>query len=141
MEEYNFCKVVIFRSEKASMTKIEPLMYDLKKKYAIPDDRFYNLLIALTEAFNNAIIHGNKLNPEKIVELEIYCNSRELRIRVKDEGEGFDLSSIEDPRNPENLLKESGRGIFLIKSLIDEANFYPTNDGTTIELLFRLTNG
>lgn len=140
MENYNFCKVVIFRSEKASMTKIEPLLYDLKDRYNIPDDRFYNLLIALTEAFNNAIIHGNKLNPEKIVELEIYCNNLELKIRVKDEGEGFDLSAIADPRSPENLLKENGRGIFLIKSLIDEAKFYPSKNGSVIELLFKLSN-
>ncbi|HPP40429.1 MAG TPA: ATP-binding protein [Candidatus Kapabacteria bacterium] len=140
MENCNYCKVVIFRSEKASMTKVEPLLAEIKQKYSIPDDRFYNLLIALSEAFNNAIIHGNKLNPEKIVELEILCNDTDLKISVKDEGEGFDLSSVADPRESDNLLKENGRGIFLIRSLLDDAKFYPTKNGTTIELIFRLSN-
>lgn len=137
--DYNgFSKVALFRSDKSSMSEVEPLLGDLKQRVEIPDDRFYNLLIAVTEAFNNAIVHGNKLNPDKIVEVKITTNDKCIRIVIKDEGKGFDPDKVADPREPENLLKENGRGVFLIRSLIDEVHYSTTTQGTTIEMVFNL---
>lgn len=136
MEDCLFTKIALFRSEKSSMSKVEPLLCDLRSKVKIPDDRFYNLLIAVTEAFNNAIVHGNKLNPEKLVEVELICNKNSLHINIKDEGEGFDPDKVADPREPENLLKENGRGVFLIRSLIDEVQINTSKNGTKVEMIF-----
>ncbi len=136
MEDCLFAKIALFRSEKSSMSKVEPLLCDLRNKVKIPDDRFYNLLIAATEAFNNAIVHGNKLDPQKIVEVELICKEGSLQINIRDEGEGFDPEQVADPREPENLLKENGRGIFLIKSLIDKVHIDTSDSGTTVEMIF-----
>lgn len=138
MNDNEYKKLVTYKSDKASMSLVEPLLCDLKQKVEIPDDRFYNLLIAFTEAFNNAIVHGNKLDPAKNVEVIIIYNSNNIKIIIKDEGEGFDPEKVADPREPENLLKENGRGVFLIRSLIDEVNYFPTPSGTTIEMIFYL---
>lgn len=127
-----------FASEKASMPKIEPVLCILKQKMNISDDRFYNLLIAVTEAFNNAIVHGNKLNPEKKVEVCIHADTQNIHIHIKDQGRGFNPEKVADPREPENLLKDNGRGVFIIKSLLDEV-YYDTGDqGTTIHMRFAL---
>jgi len=135
-QEQNINKVVLFRSERSSMSEIEPILCEIKQRLEIADDRFYNLLIAVTEAFNNAIVHGNKLNPEKLVEVKIITNPKSINIIIRDEGEGFDPDSIADPREPENLLKESGRGVFLIRSLLDEVHYYPSKKGTIIDMRF-----
>ncbi len=129
-------KVVLFRSERASMSEIEPILCDVKQRLGIADDRFYNLLIAVTEAFNNAIVHGNKLNPEKLVEVKIITNPTDVNIIIRDEGEGFDPDSVADPREPENLLKESGRGVFLIRSLLDQVSYEISSKGTIIDMHF-----
>ncbi len=135
-ELYN--KIALFRSEKTSMSQIEPLMNDLRRKVAISDERFYVLLIAVTEAFNNAIVHGNKLNKEKIVEVKVISTSALITISIKDEGCGFNLEDIADPRAPENLLKENGRGVFLIRSLIDFVEYETCPKGTTIHMNFKI---
>ncbi len=127
-----------FSSEKASMTKIEPVLCRLKQLVNIADDRFYNLLIAVTEAFNNAIVHGNKLDPAKKVEVEIEVTTIDIQIVIKDQGTGFDPERLADPRDPENLLKENGRGVFIIKSLLDQVDYFPSPNGTTVKMLFKI---
>ena len=82
-----------------------------------------DLEIALREALANAIIHGNHENPQKQVYVRYRCEPDEVAIAVKDEGRGFDVNKIADPTAPENAGSVHGRGIYLMKALMDEVRF------------------
>ncbi len=94
-----------------------------------------SLAIAVTEIVNNAIIHGNRSNPAKKVTIVYLVTMDVLTIQIKDEGAGFDQASLADPRQPENLFKERGRGIFIVKSLMDDIVFEATDTGMQITLV------
>jgi serine/threonine-protein kinase RsbW len=113
---------------------VESFIDNVKEQYDINDDIYGNILIAITEAVNNAIIHGNQSNPKKNVELTMQLLDESIRFVVKDEGTGFDYHHIPDPVAPENLDKIGGRGIFLIKHLADEVHF--KDNGREIEMIF-----
>jgi len=136
MSIFTFESINKFISDRNTITKIEPLLLDLKSKLNIKDDEFYNIMIATTEAVNNAVNHGNKLNPNKFVDFNIYANENELIIFIKDEGEGFNPDEIDDCLQPENLLKTSGRGVFLIKELMDEVFIDSNYNGTKITMKY-----
>lgn len=82
-----------------------------------------NLFVALDEAIANAIIHGNRNDPNKIVRITAELTPKEARFTIEDEGEGFDVGSVPDPRDPANLFKPSGRGVLLIFNIMDEASY------------------
>lgn len=94
-----------------------------------------SLAIAVTEAVNNAIIHGNKRNKDKKVSIKFTFQDDKLLVTVKDEGKGFNPKKISDPLAPENLLKESGRGIFILSTLMDEVKFRFDKNGTEISMV------
>lgn len=99
------------------------------------DDEKDSLAIAVTEAVNNAIIHGNKLDKNKKVHIRFAFEGKKIIVTIKDEGQGFDPESLTDPLAPENLLKESGRGIFILKSLMDEVEFSFNSSGTILKMV------
>jgi CheY-like chemotaxis protein len=82
-----------------------------------------NLYVALDEAFVNAVKHGNKFNPSKLVRITAELSTKECRFTVEDEGEGFNVQEIPDPCDPENLFKSSGRGVLLIYNIMDEVKY------------------
>lgn len=82
-----------------------------------------NLFVALDEAFVNAVKHGNKFNAQKLVRITAELSSKEASFTVEDEGEGFDVNSIPNPRDPENLFKTSGRGVLFIYNIMDEVKY------------------
>jgi CheY-like chemotaxis protein len=82
-----------------------------------------NLFVALDEAFVNAVKHGNKNDPSKLVRITAELSAREARFTIEDEGEGFNVQEIPDPRDPENLFKTSGRGVLLIYNIMDEVAY------------------
>jgi serine/threonine-protein kinase RsbW len=82
-----------------------------------------NLFIALDEAFVNAVKHGNKNDHSKLVRISAELSAKEARFTVEDEGEGFNVQEIPDPRDPENLFKTSGRGVLLIYNIMDEVQY------------------
>jgi len=88
--------------------------------------------IAITELFNNAIYHGNKKDPDKKIIITYQLLENGLQISVKDQGKGFRPESLKNPVAPENLLAENGRGIFLVKHLMDDLRFNITDDGTEV---------
>ena len=94
-----------------------------------------DIMIAVNEAVKNAILHGNGCDESKQVVISCKCNSEQFRILICDCGGGFDPESLPDPRNPANLLKENGRGILMIKSLMDEVEFDITEHGTSVTLI------
>lgn len=86
----------------------------------ISTERYNNILLAVTEAVNNAIIHGNKNDIRKKIDLEFIITDEFIKIIVTDEGEGFDPDTVPDPTLPENILSEHGRGIYIMRHFVDE---------------------
>jgi len=98
------------------------------------EDEVLQIAMAVREATVNAVLHGNAYDPEKKVELEFERTENDLVITIRDQGKGMDEKKIPDPLAPENLLKTSGRGIFLIRSFMDDVKITPSQTGTEIKL-------
>ncbi|HYR77733.1 MAG TPA: ATP-binding protein [Pyrinomonadaceae bacterium] len=91
----------------------------------------FGIDMAVREAITNAMVHGNKEDEAKTVEVTLNCLGHELEIQVRDQGEGFDPTSIPDPTDPANILKTSGRGIFLMRTFMDEVQWSMRPEGGT----------
>ncbi|MCA1632561.1 MAG: ATP-binding protein [Acidobacteria bacterium] len=91
-----------------------------------------NLFIALDEAFVNAVKHGNRSDPHKLVRITADLSSKEARFQIEDEGEGFDINSIPDPLDPANLFKTSGRGVLLIYNIMDQVEYNERGNSLTM---------
>ena len=102
---------------------IESFIDNAKEEYQFDDGIYGNIMIAVTESVNNAIRHGNKLDPNKNVKLSLELNESQITFFIEDEGNGFDYNNLPDPTAPENIEKPGGRGIFLMRHLADEVNF------------------
>lgn len=116
---------------------IESFIDNAKERFNLDDDIYGNIMIAVTESVNNAIMHGNKNDKSKNVTLSLSLNQNIINFTVIDEGNGFDFQNLPDPTSPENIDKPSGRGIFLMKHLSDEVNF--KNAGSMVELSFYMS--
>lgn len=117
---------------------IESFIDNAKDRFHLDEDLYGNIMIAVTEAVNNAIKHGNSSNSQKNVFLSLSLNDNLLKFIVKDEGTGFNYEELPDPTSPENLEKPGGRGIFLMKHLSDEVEF--RENGKTVELSFYMNS-
>lgn len=113
---------------------IESFIDNAKERFELDDDIYGNIMIAVTEAVNNAIKHGNSGNRSKNVYLSLFLEDSLIKFIVQDEGSGFNYESLPDPTSPENLEKPGGRGIFLMKHLSDEVEF--KDNGRVVELSF-----
>jgi serine/threonine-protein kinase RsbW len=116
---------------------VENVVDDLKTELEFKEDVYGNVMVAVTEAVNNSIIHGNEGDSSRKIFIDFetanqYC----LLIRVRDEGEGFDPKTLPDPTAPENLENIGGRGVFLMQHLADEIRF--SEDGKQVELIFNI---
>jgi serine/threonine-protein kinase RsbW len=110
--------------------KVPDFVTDIQEKSHLEEDTTGNLMLLLSEAVTNAIVHGNKLDEKKKVEVEVQINSNKIISTVKDQGNGFDPQAANDPLKEENLLKDSGRGIFLIQEISDSIDYL--DNGTKI---------
>ena len=110
-------------SKPENILEVEKFAEKLREEFDINDESFGNILVALTEAANNAIIHGNKSDEKKSVRIKLSVDGKNLTFYVTDEGDGFDFNYLPDPTAPENIEKPSGRGIFLMKHLADILSF------------------
>ena len=113
---------------------IESFIDNAKERYHLDDDIYGNIMIAVTEAVNNAIKHGNQGDSTKNVSLTLSFEEGLIKFKVEDEGIGFDHQHLPDPTSPENLEKPGGRGIFLMKHLSDEVEF--DDNGRVVQLSF-----
>jgi serine/threonine-protein kinase RsbW len=113
---------------------IESFIDNAKDRFHLDDDIYGNIMIAVTEAVNNAIKHGNSGDKAKNVHLSLALNDSMIKFIVKDEGPGFNYQDLPDPTAPENLEKPGGRGIFLMRHLSDEVEF--KDKGRIVELSF-----
>ena len=123
-------------SQPESLSAVEKIVEDIKNKFNVSEDSYGNMLVALTEAVSNAIYHGNQLSPKKKINLSYQYADGSLSFTITDQGTGFDFYNLPDPTAPENLEKECGRGIFLMKHLSDQVIF--SEDGRVVELFFKI---
>lgn len=117
-----------------SINKVEVLIDSVCSKLLVNEDYYGNVLIAVTEAVNNAIQHGNKQSDDLTVDLFVGDKETDFCFSVKDSGPGFDFKNLPDPTAPENIEKENGRGIFLMKSLAEEVEF--EDNGRSVNIYF-----
>ncbi|ALD22150.1 ATP-binding protein [Hymenobacter sp. DG25A] len=115
---------------------VESFIDNSKDTFNIEDDIYGNIMVAVTEAVNNAIRHGNKFDKDKNVFLSLQMGQDKVKFEVEDQGEGFDYTNLLDPTAPENLENPGGRGIFLIRHLADEVEF--SKEGRHVQLTFHL---
>jgi serine/threonine-protein kinase RsbW len=129
---------MICQSNQKEISHIEKFLQQVSEQQHLDDGMMYRLLVSCTEAVNNAIIHGNKSDPGKKVIIRCKVRKKTLTLSVKDEGTGFDPESLQDPRDERNLLKESGRGVFLMRSLMDTVKFKRLKSGSVTEMQVKL---
>jgi serine/threonine-protein kinase RsbW len=103
-----------------SVDSAEELAVGVAQRAGFDEDELMRIGMAVRESMVNAVVHGNRYNANKKVRFSVGHNSQRFTIRIADEGEGFDFESLPDPLAPENIMRTSGRGIFLIRSFMDE---------------------
>lgn len=135
-------KQTVFRltvaSTPKSVARVETFLKKVNRTLHLDEIVFHKLMISLTEAVNNAIIHGNKSVPAKRVHVQCEVLSGWLVVIVDDHGRGFRPEQVLNPLKKENLLRESGRGIFLMKTLMDKVEFESGRSGTQVRLWLNL---
>jgi serine/threonine-protein kinase RsbW len=122
-----------------SVNKAEETASDIATKSGFESEEVQRISMAVREAAVNAVLHGNSYDPRKKVHIAFETTQDALTITIRDEGKGLDPGEIPDPLAPENLLKQSGRGIFLIKAFMDEIRFRNMEPGTEITLIKKLS--
>ena len=127
---------LLIPSKSENIVLVEKLVDDVCDLFDIKEDIYGHILVALTEAVNNGLQHGNKANPDKHIEVTFKVKNDTLYFTVKDEGPGFDYNNLADPTDPKNIEKPTGRGIFLMKHLSDKVSF--EDKGTKTILEFKL---
>ncbi|MCC6754390.1 MAG: ATP-binding protein [Saprospiraceae bacterium] len=120
----------------ANICKVEEYLERIFQEYQLDKSLYPNVLISITEAVNNAILHGNKSDGSKFVSLRTVRMQKHICFRISDEGQGFDPECIPDPTLPENIDKCGGRGVFLMQRLSDRVIF--SDNGRTVEIGFEL---
>ncbi len=133
-ENYN----VEIESDPNNLITVEQFVNYFCKDINLTDDQLSNVLLAVTEATTNAIIHANKCDQSKMVTINVKVNKTKLVVKVKDEGEGFDPADVPDPTEPENLLNESGRGVYLMRIYMDSLEYNRTPSGMETVLTLNL---
>jgi serine/threonine-protein kinase RsbW len=129
---------IIIESDPNNLITVEEFVNYFAKDLGLDNERLAALLLAVTEATTNAIIHANKCDVNKLVTVDVQVDKTKITIKITDEGEGFDPSVIPDPTQPENLLKDSGRGVYLMRVYMDELNYNITPTGTETILTLKL---
>ena len=122
-----------------NITEVESMIDQVCDDLNLNEDNYGNILIAVTEAVNNAIVHGNESEGNKKVKVEVSKDEKSVIFSIKDEGGGFDFQNLPDPTAPENIEKPDGRGIFLMKNLSDEVEFL--ENGSIVNITFALSDG
>lgn len=121
-----------------SVSEVEAAADKLATEAGLDEDERFRVAMAVREAAVNAVLHGNDYDPAKQIRASFENTGKSLVITITDEGKGLDPETIPDPLAPENLLRGTGRGIFLIRSLMDEVHFRQLHPGTELTLVKHL---
>ena len=131
-EDFTIIERIKILSNHSSLKDVEHLIDSVCASLSVDEDNYGNVLIAVTEAVNNAIEHGNRNMSQLTVEVAVGDRTKSFCFSITDEGLGFDYLNLPDPTAPENLLKENGMGIFLMKNLADEVEFNEKGNNVTV---------
>jgi len=118
-----------------SVNKVEQTAEDYAQRAGFDEDSVPNIAMAVREAAVNAVLHGNAYDPGKHITASFETTPDDMIIRIADQGPGLDPDTIPDPLAPENILRGSGRGIFLIRAFMDEVHFRQLHPGTELTLI------
>jgi serine/threonine-protein kinase RsbW len=127
------------RSSPKQIRRVEAFLKKISNYAHLDEIQMHKLMVSITEAANNAIIHGNKMNPEKLAKIRCDVNPPWLVFVIRDEGTGFDPKKVSSPLRKQNLMKASGRGIFLMRTLMDKVKYDVSEDGVRLELWLDMT--
>jgi len=130
-------KILVINSDVIELKKVETFLTDIFREYNLEKKYFNKVYVCISEAVVNSIKHGNKNDRNKSVSIEVNCDMHEINIMIEDEGNGFDLNQISDPTSRENLKNESGRGIFIIKTLTNQIEY--NEKGNRIQFKIKCT--
>lgn len=128
---------IIVPSDPELIGEIDEFVESRLRAHNVDDSIVADIAICATEIANNAIIHGNKEDPEKLVSIEMNFTDNEVTIVVTDQGQYFNSEAIENPLDDKNLLREVGRGIFIVRSLMDRVEIAPAPTGGTVVTLVK----
>jgi serine/threonine-protein kinase RsbW len=121
-----------------SVSEVEAAADKLAGEAGLDEDERFHVTMAVREAAVNAVLHGNDYDPAKHIDVGLENTGKDLVFTIADEGKGFNPETLPDPLEPENLLRTTGRGIFLIRSLMDEVHFRELHPGTELTLVKHL---
>lgn len=124
-----------------AMDTVEARLDAALRRLGLDDDARHRIGLAAHEAVVNAIVHGNRRDAGRPVEIQLACDGEDLVIRVTDRGDGFDPAGVADPLLPENLMRPGGRGLLLMRALVDEVDHRPGPTGGTVATLRRRLGG
>jgi serine/threonine-protein kinase RsbW len=130
-------EILAIKSDKKELEKVENFLLQIFEKEEIPKTCFNKVYLCISEAVINSIEHGNKNNKDKQVDIQINCMHGNICIEIHDEGDGFDYKLIEDPTLNNNIRKERGRGIHIMRSLCSKVEF--RNEGKCVEIKIDVT--
>lgn len=128
-------KKISIGSKVGNLRVVENAIDETTTTLGISQDNYGKILVCAMEAVNNAILHGNHSNPDKIVDIELTFENNFLQIKVTDEGPGFRPEKVPDPTTPENIEELNGRGIYLMSHLADLIEY--SNKGNSVTMTFK----
>lgn len=134
--EQVFTKVV--PSDPEILPELEEYIIKIARDINLNETKINSLALSFSEAISNCMKHGNKYDKSKTVSIAITIDSKKMCISLKDQGAGFDLQGVPDPTKPENILKDSGRGIHIMKNFLDDLHYNFTPDGTEVILVMSI---
>jgi len=121
-----------------SVSEVEAAADKLAGEAGFDEDERFRITMAVREAAVNAVLHGNDYDPAKQITASFENNGKSLIFTIADQGKGVDPATLPDPLAPENLMRGTGRGIFLIRSFMDEVHFRQLQPGTELTLVKHL---
>jgi serine/threonine-protein kinase RsbW len=124
-------------SDPEMLPELEEFILEIAKSCKLNDEKLNGLALSFSEAASNSVVHGNKLDKNKKVKIKVLVNEKMISITIKDEGSGFNVQAVPDPTRPENILKDNGRGIHIMRSFLHDLryNFTPSGTETILEML------
>jgi serine/threonine-protein kinase RsbW len=128
-----------FRSTRKSIADVKDILSMVKDKIGLDEMLYYSIYLCVYEIFINAVFHGNKIDPSKYVELYIVFDNNILTIDIVDQGEGFVVEKVPNPLTAENILRDSGRGIFIATNFADSIKFQKNQRGFCSRLSFDIS--
>jgi serine/threonine-protein kinase RsbW len=130
---------IVIPSSTDYLGEVDQYLEEKLTRAGVDESIVTDMAISVSELVNNAIIHGNDSDTSKKVDIRFSISTSELRVVVCDEGEGFDMNQVDDPIDDDNLMREVGRGIFIVKNFVNEVNVTRApSGGTCVEIVKRL---